>query len=564
MFQRDALRHSHSRLARSAVPEKQAAGKEKEAFLKAQAQPAGYVSQRIDVRTWPPVLSIEMGSRQPGRRNDVTQQSKISRRRFVQATAASSLSLADAGLGRPAWAQSPKPNIIFILADDLGYADVSCYGQRDYTTPNIDRLAIEGLRFTQGYSNSPDCSATRTALITGRYQARLPVGLEEPITPISPKDVGLPPGHPTLPSLLKKVGYGTTLVGKWHLGYLPDFSPLKSGYDHFFGILGCCADYFNHGADAARTYHHPLYPGLASQLHEQEVPIERHGYLTNLLGDRAVRIVEAYARSKEPFLLSLHFTAPHWPWEGPDDEAESRRIRNIAHRDGGTQKTYAAMVQSLDANIGRVMQMLDGTGLAGNTIVVFTSDNGGERFSNTWPFSGMKGELLEGGLRVPAVMRWPGRITAGSVSDQVMITMDWLPTLLAAAGTSADPAYPSDGQDLASTVVSRAAPHPRKLFWRFKAGSQRAVRHDNWKYLRIAENEFLFDVLQDPRERANLKERERDVFDRLKADWEIWNGTMLPERAPPATYFHPGNFVADHYGVVNPAPAPPSASLPAK
>ena len=353
----------------------------------------------------------------------MVQQIAISRRRFVQTTAASSLALAGMGRGRPAWAQSTKPNIVFILADDLGYADVSCYGQRDYTTPNIDRLATEGLKFTQGYSNSPDCSATRTALITGRYQARLPLGLEEPLSPSSPKGTGLAPSHPTLPSLLKKAGYDTTLVGKWHLGDLPDFSPLKSGYDHFFGILGCCADYFNHGAEASRAYVLP-FPGLAYQLHEQEVPVERHGYMTNLLGDRAVQTVEGYAKAKEPFLLSLHFTAPHWPWEGPDDEAESKRIRSLFDRDGGSQKTYAAMVQSLDENIGRVLQALDASGLASNTIVIFTSDNGGERFSNVWPFSDMKQELLEGGIRVPAIVRWPGRIAPGAVSEQVLITMD--------------------------------------------------------------------------------------------------------------------------------------------
>jgi arylsulfatase A-like enzyme len=215
-------------------------------------------------------------------------------------------------------------------------------------------------------------------------------------------------------------------------------------------------------------------------------------------------------------------------------------------------------------NVGHVLQALDANGLANNTIVVFGSDNGGERFSNMWPFSGMKGELLEGGLRVPVIVRWPGHVAARSVSDQVMITMDWMPTLLAAAGTSPDPAYPSDGQDLGPIVIGRAAPHPRKLFWRYKAGSQRAARDGNWKYLRIAGNEFLFDLVQDPRERANLKDRENDVFDRLKADWETWNGTMLPERARPATYFHPGNFVADHYGVVNPAPASPPASAPTK
>jgi len=252
----------------------------------------------------------------------------ISRRRFVQSSAASSLALAGIGFGRPGLAQAVKPNIVFIMADDLGYADVSSYGQRDYATPNIDRLAIEGLMLMQGYANSSVCSATRTALATGRYQYRLEVGLEEPINASTPKNIGLPPSHPTLPSLLKKAGYGTTLVGKWHLGFLPDFSPLKSGYDHFFGIFGGAADYFNHGADHART-------GAESyQLHEQEVPVERHGYMTNLLGDRAVQTVEGYANSKEPFLISLHFTAPHWPWEGPDDEAESKRIRNIFHRDG--------------------------------------------------------------------------------------------------------------------------------------------------------------------------------------------------------------------------------------
>ena len=478
----------------------------------------------------------------------------FSRRRFVQATAASSLALAGIGFARTGSAQPIKPNIVFILADDLGYADVSCYGQRDYTTPNVDRLALEGVRFTQAYANSSVCSATRTALATGRYQYRVTVGLEEPINAGTPKDIGLPPSHPTLPSLLKKAGYGTTLVGKWHLGFLPDFSPLKSGYDHFFGIFGGAADYFNHGADHART-------GAESyQLHEQEVPVERHGYMTNLLGDRAVQTIEAYARSKEPFLLSLHFTAPHWPWEGPDDEAESKRIKNIMHRDGGTQKTYGKMVQSLDANIGRVLQALDVQGLADNTIVVFTSDNGGERFSKTWPFAGMKQELLEGGIRIPAIVRWPRRASAGSVSDQAMITMDWVPTLLAAAGTQPDPAYPSDGEDLTVTLAGTAPPHPRKLYWRYKAGSQRAVRDADWKYLRIAGNEFLFDVVQDPRERANLKDRHRDIFDRLKSDWETWNATMLPERPRPALYSQPGNLLPEHYGVTNPAPPAPSGS----
>ena len=490
----------------------------------------------------------------------MTQQSGISRRRFVQTTAASSLALAGIGFGRPTWAQSAKPNIVFILADDLGYADVSCYGQRDYTTPNIDRLAVEGLRFTQAYSNSPDCSATRTALITGRYQYRLPVGLEEPITPSSPKDVGLPPSHPTLPSLLKKAGYGTTLVGKWHLGYLPDFSPLKSGYDHFFGIFGCCCRLFQSWRGRRMRTGPDLQPtprgrgaGRAARLHDE--PARRSGSSDH----RRIRQVERAVPAEPAF----HGAALAMGGAGRRGRSRSASGTSL-HRDGGTQKTYATMVQSLDANIGRVLQALDASGLADNTIVVFTSDNGGERFSKTWPFTGMKHELLEGGIRIPAIVRWPGRIAAGSVSEQVMITMDWMPTLLAAAGTPPDAAYPSDGEDLGPIATGRAAPHPRKLYWRYKAGSQRAIRDGDWKYLRIAGNEFLFDVVKDPRERANLKDRQKDVFDRLKSDWEAWNGTMLPERATPAAYSNPGNFVADHYGVSNPAPAAPSGGAPTR
>src|SRR5262247_4413151 len=204
----------------------------------------------------------------------------MSRRRFVQTTAASSLALAGIGLGRTGFAQDTKPNIVFILADDLGYADVSCYGQRDYTTPNVDRLAVEGLRFTQAYSNSANCSPTRTGLITGRYQMRLQVGLEEPINPSTPIGIGLPPSHPTLPSLLKKVGYGTSLVGKWHLGALPKFGPLKSGYDHFFGFRGGTVDYYSH-IDTRQK--HDLWDG--------DIEVHKVGYFTDLLGARAIDAV---------------------------------------------------------------------------------------------------------------------------------------------------------------------------------------------------------------------------------------------------------------------------------
>src|SRR5437867_4811398 len=204
-----------------------------------------------------------------------------------------------------------KPNIVFIMADDLGYADLSCYGRRDYNTPNIDRMAAGGMRFAQAYANSAVCSATRTALITGRYQYRLPVGLDEPLAGGAQRKVGLPPDHPTLPSLLKKAGYGTTLIGKWHLGWLPDFSPIKSGYDHFWGFRGGALDYFTHKAGPANTDSDDLW--------DDDVKIHQAGYLTDLLGDRAISVINNYAKLRQPFFISLHFNAPHWPWEGPGD-----------------------------------------------------------------------------------------------------------------------------------------------------------------------------------------------------------------------------------------------------
>jgi len=202
---------------------------------------------------------------------------------------------------------SKPPNILFIMADDLGYADVSCYGRPDISTPNIDSLAAKGIRFLQAYSNSAVCSATRTALMTGRYQYRLALGLEEPL---AGRPVGLPPDHPTLPSLLKKAGYSTTLIGKWHLGALPKFGPLQSGYDHFYGFRGGAVDYYTHDN---RTH----------DLWDEDSQVHQTGYLTDLLGSRAVDAVNEYAKSTHPFLISLHFNAPHWPWEALGDEAES-------------------------------------------------------------------------------------------------------------------------------------------------------------------------------------------------------------------------------------------------
>src|SRR5436190_3363228 len=450
-------------------------------------------------------------------------------------------------------ADSPKPNIVFIMADDLGYADLSCYGRRDYTTPNIDRLAMEGMKFMQAYANSAVCSATRTALITGRYQYRLPVGLAEPLV-TGATNVGLPPEHPTLPSLLKQAGYGTTLLGKWHLGNLPSFSPLKSGYDHFWGFHNGALDYFTHKAGVG--------PNTPSDLWDGDAPVEQSGYFTTLLGDRAVKTVTDYAAARRPFLLSLHFNAPHWPWEGPNDEAESQRIRALADYDGGSLKTFASMVGAMDTQVGRVLQTIATSGIANHTIVIFTSDNGGERFADTWPFTGKKTDLLEGGLRIPMLVSWPARIAPGRTSDQVAISMDWLPTLLAAAGTAPDPAFPPDGMDLLPGLSGDAAPLERKLFWRYKANWQRAARIGDYKFLKILDNTFLFNVVEDPLERGNLKERRRDIYDRLVAEWNAWSATMLPEVAESYTESYTGAQLPDHYGAQKPSGAPDPTAAP--
>jgi len=469
----------------------------------------------------------------------------ITRRTLLGSAAATSVTMA---LGETTNAQAPAkpPNIVFFLADDLGYADLSCYGRPDISTPNVDRIAAEGVRLLQAYANSAVCSATRTALITGRYQYRLRLGLEEPLAGAG-KTVGLPPDIPTMPSLLKKLGYATTLVGKWHMGELPQFGPLKSGYDHFYGFRGGAVDYYAHQG----TNH-------KDDFWDDDVPISQMGYSTELFGNRAVDVINNYSKSAQPFLISLHFNAPHWPWEAPGDQAESERLANksLFHYDGGTQRTYKRMVETMDLQVGRVLQALEANAIADNTIVIFTSDNGGERFSNTWPFTGRKTELLEGGLRIPGIIRWPARIAGSRTHDQVMISMDWLPTLLEAAGGAPDPNYPSDGMSIVPALTQNASSVPRTLFWRYKANHQRAARDGDWKILKMLDNTFLFNVADDPLERANLKDRHRDIYDRMVEEWNAWNKTMLAEVQDSFTGGFEGAELADHFGAQKTSNAP--------
>ncbi len=427
---------------------------------------------------------------------------------------------AAAALGATAAGSVVRPNIVFILADDLGYADLGCYGAHGIRTPALDGLAAEGVRMTQAYANSAVCSATRTALITGRYQDRLPVGLEEPVPGYSPT-LGLPPSQPTLPSQLRAAGYQTWLVGKWHLGAPPAFGPLKSGYDRFFGFHYGAADYFGHQSVKPGARPEP-YDGLF----DGDRPVERDGYLTDILAAEAQARVRERRRDR-PFLLSLHFNAPHWPWEGPRDREHSAHLSTLRDYDGGSLAKYAEMIGALDAAVGRLMQTLEAEGVARDTVVVFTSDNGGERFAEVWPFVGMKGELLEGGIRVPAIVRWPARLPAGAMCDQTAASKDWLPTFLAMAGAAPDPASPPDGVDLGPQLAG-APPRPRRLFWRYKAQEQAAVRDGDLKYLRLAGREHLFDLAADVHERADLRERRPDDFARLKTAWSEWNASMLP------------------------------------
>ncbi|MBS0425706.1 MAG: sulfatase-like hydrolase/transferase [Proteobacteria bacterium] len=433
-----------------------------------------------------------------------------------------------------------RPNFIFILADDLGYADLGCTGARDAegrtidVSPRLDRMAAQGVRFTRGYSNSPVCSPTRFALITGRWQYRIRGGAEEPLTPSAgDKVLGLPPEHPTLPSLLRSAGYATALIGKWHLGYPPHFGPRLSGYDEFYGYHAGGLDYFSHRDSRGKP-----------DLWENEAPVQEEGYLTDLLSRRA----EAFVRRQtpdRPFLLSLHYSAPHWPWLTRDDEAESRRIQgSLKHIDGGTLQAYQRMISHMDEGVGWVLDALEERGLADDTLVVFTSDNGGERFSNNWPLVGQKMDLLEGGIRVPLLARWPRVIAPGRVSGLPNQTMDWTATMLDAAGATAHPEFPLDGESLLAALKNPAdesALSERSLFWRMKHRAQRALVRGPWKYLAVDGNEFLFDLGTDARERASLVKRHPAVFQEMREAWMKWDQRMpaIPEDAGVSLVFGP-------------------------
>ncbi len=415
-------------------------------------------------------------------------------------------------LGGSGWAISqPKnaarPNIIFIMVDDLGYGDLSCYGRKDYQTPALDALVGQGMNFKQAYAAAPVCTPTRVGFLTGRYPARIAVGLREPLTGL-PMDQpeGLAAGQVTVSSLLKAAGYHTQLIGKWHLGRQPDHHPNQHGFEEFYGIMDGAADYISH------------QPGL---YHNADL-VQQDGYMTDLFTQRATAFLnQAHAK---PFFLSLQYTAPHWPWQGPTDPPYPDSLN---WRDGGSEATYEQMMQRLDEGIGQVLTTLQQQGLAENTLVIFTSDNGGERYSSMGPFKGKKMTLWEGGIRVPAAVRWPGVVKPGSVSQQPVITMDWSVTILAAAGVS----YPKnwDGINLLPHLQEKAPLQPRTFYWRTaNRVKANAFRQGDWKYLHTPEGEYLFNLARDPYEATDLKAERPEQFARIKSAFAEWNQQMLP------------------------------------
>jgi arylsulfatase A-like enzyme len=413
----------------------------------------------------------------------------------------------------PVLSQTARPNIIYIMADDLGYADLSGYGRKDYETPNLDKLAKQGVKFMNAYAAAALCTPTRTAFMTGRYPARTPVGLMEPLR-WGHKDsiVGLTPDYTSVAKLLKNSGYETYLVGKWHLGYDLKYSPNKNGFDYFFGFNAGGIDYISHKNPRGR-----------SDLYENEKPVTREGYLTDIWGAKAIDIIKQ--NHTKPFFMSVMFNAPHWPWQAPDDKPYPDTLN--WHK-GGSKEKYAAMVISLDDAVGKIMQAIDNAKIASNTVVIFTSDNGGEEFSDMGIYSGMKETLWEGGIRVPAFARWPGVIPANSVTQQTAITMDWTATILALANAKPDPAFPLDGINLLPVCTGKKKIIDRTFFWRlFQEKKQKAIRKGNWKYLQTEKDEFLFNLIDDPGEKNDLKATYPSLFIKLKKKYSEWEKGVL-------------------------------------
>jgi arylsulfatase A-like enzyme len=411
-------------------------------------------------------------------------------------------------------ATSVRPNIVLIITDDVGYGDIGSYGAPDIKTPNIDGLAKAGVRFTQFYANGSSCTPTRAGLISGRYQQRF--ALERPLGHANTADakLGLPANGQSLPRLLRNQGYATGLIGKWHLGYLPQFSPRAHGFDSFFGFKAGFTDYYQHTDAAAQP-----------DLFEDDKPVTVNGYMTDLITERSVKFIGDHARS--PFFLEVAFNAAHWPYQDPDHP--STAVDNSRHlmpfdENTGTRATYVKIMERADRGVGEILAALDRSGISQNTLVVFTNDNGGEWLSRNAPLFNRKFSLYEGGIRVPAIVRWPGHVPAGAVTSQVGISMDLSATFLAAAGAPTTAAR-LEGMDLIPLIRAGAKPIARTLFWRVTTAglNQRAVRDGDWKLLLDGSARvMLFDVSKDLGERDDLAASNTAVVRRMHQKLLAW------------------------------------------
>jgi arylsulfatase A-like enzyme len=426
--------------------------------------------------------------------------------------------LPDVGAQRAA----PRPNVVLVIMDDLGYGDLGSYGVKDARTPNLDRLAREGIRLTDAYANAANCSPTRAALISGQYQQRY--GIEWPLgSAPSDSSLGLPVTGTSMPALLKRNGYATGLIGKWHLGFKPEFGPNAHGFDEFFGFRSGAVGYYTHRRGDGTP-----------DLYENTTPVEVSGYLTDEITGRAVSFVDRHASA--PFFLEVAFNAVHWPFEPPDMPASARHdvpqpgsagemtlYQGPDAKVPATRADYVRMLERADDGVGKILAALERRGIAKNTLVIFTNDNGGEWLSRNAPLSNRKSSLWEGGIRVPLILRWPGRLPADRTSAQVAITMDLTATILAASGTVVPPTYRLDGIDLIPSLSGRSPVVERQLFWRIKSPrSQKAVRSGRWKLLTDGPNFYLFDVSADPGEHHDLTAEHTELVRTLSAALDAW------------------------------------------
>jgi arylsulfatase A-like enzyme len=431
------------------------------------------------------------------------------------------LALAVGSARLPAQSTPPdRPNIVLIMTDDAGYADFGAYGAPDIRTPHIDSVARDGVKLTDFYANGATCTPTRAGLITGRYQQR--VTLEAPlgVQPEVDAERGLTPTGRSLPQLLKNAGYVTALIGKWHLGWKPEFSPNAHGFDEFFGFKSGFIDYYQHTAGRGAPLHADLF--------ENDKPVEVAGYMTDLITDRTVRAIEQ--NRAKPFFIDVAYNAPHWPYQRPDQSTTARdggrHLQPFDH-DTSTRADYVAMVERVDAGVGRILAALDRLGLTRNTIVIFTNDNGGEWLSHGGPLFHRKGSVWEGGIRVPALVRWPAKIPAGRVTHQVGLTMDLTATILAATSAAVPPGMRLDGIDLLPVLTGATREIERTAFWRVTGPRvQRAVRSGPWKLVMDQGRPLLFDLSKDIGERTDLIAAHPGVAIKLRAALEAWEADV--------------------------------------